>query len=64
MRSAKCTFQEASVDHVVHLLGDSVFDNTPYVARGESVIEQLIDHLPAGWSAGLTAKDGATCSSV
>jgi hypothetical protein len=31
--------------HIV-LLGDSVFDNAPYVARGEEVVEHLRRRLP------------------
>lgn len=44
--------------HLV-LLGDSVFDNAPYVAGGREVIEQLRRRLPAGWQATLLARDGA-----
>jgi hypothetical protein len=31
------------------LLGDSIFDNGPYVDGGEAVIDQLQRRLPAGW---------------
>lgn len=51
------------MSHVV-LLGDSIFDNGIYVARGSSVIEQLRARLPEGWKATLVAVDGAVTSSV
>lgn len=46
------------------LLGDSIFDNGPYVDCGEAVIDQLRHRLPAGWGADLQAVDGATCADV
>ena len=49
--------------HVV-LLGDSVFDNKPYVAGGPDVVTQLRNHLPPGWRATLEAVDGATTRDV
>lgn len=49
--------------HVV-LLGDSIFDNTAYVAGGPDVITHLRRLLPAGWSASLLAIDGAIISEV
>ena len=49
--------------HLV-LLGDSVFDNAPYVAQGQEVIEQLRRRLPSGWQATLLARDGAVLAGV
>jgi hypothetical protein len=50
--------------HVV-LLGDSIFDNRPYVRPGEpDVIRQLRMRLPDGWTATLLAVDGSVISSV
>jgi hypothetical protein len=50
--------------HVI-LLGDSVFDNSAYVGRGEpDVVRQLRGRLPAGWGATLAAVDGAVTGSV
>jgi hypothetical protein len=45
------------MSHAV-LLGDSIFDNAPYVPGGPPVIEQLRKKLPAGWQATLLAVDG------
>jgi lysophospholipase L1-like esterase len=49
---------QAPMPHIV-LLGDSVFDNAPYVASGHEVIEKLRYRLPTGWRATLLARDGA-----
>lgn len=49
--------------HVV-LLGDSIFDNTAYVAGGPDVVAQLRPVLPEGWSATLCAVDGAVVADV
>ncbi|HEV3258913.1 MAG TPA: SGNH/GDSL hydrolase family protein [Gemmataceae bacterium] len=49
--------------HVV-LLGDSIFDNAPYVAGGPPVIEQLHSRLPWGWRATLLAVDGSVTTGV
>jgi hypothetical protein len=49
--------------HLV-LLGDSVFDNAPYVAQGQEVIEQLRRRLPSDWQATLLARDGAVLAGV
>lgn len=49
--------------HIV-LLGDSSFDNAPYVADGEEVIATLRARLPAGWRATLNAVDGAVTRDV
>ncbi len=43
----------------ITLVGDSIFDNSVYVARDESVIDQLRKILPQGARATLLAKDGA-----
>ncbi|NIP85089.1 MAG: SGNH/GDSL hydrolase family protein [Planctomycetales bacterium] len=42
----------------VVLLGDSIFDNGVYVPGGPAVITQLVQQLPAGWTASLLAVDG------
>ncbi len=49
--------------HMV-LLGDSVFDNAPYVAAGQEVVEKLRRRLPAGSQATLLARDGAVLAGV
>jgi hypothetical protein len=49
--------------HIV-LLGDSIFDNGPYVAGGPDVVRQLRQYLPAGWRATLKAVDGSVTSGV
>lgn len=49
--------------HIV-LLGDSVFDNAPYVAGGQEVIEKLRARLAPGWKATLLAQDGAVLAGV
>jgi lysophospholipase L1-like esterase len=49
--------------HIV-LLGDSVFDNAPYVASGRDVTSSLRRRLPAGWQATLLAQDGAVLANV
>jgi hypothetical protein len=51
------------VPHIV-LLGDSVFDNAAYIARGPDVVAHLRTAIPSGWRATLLAVDGATCSGV
>ena len=60
---ARAQTGDALMAHIV-LLGDSVFDNAPYVARGEEVVEHLRRRLPAGWEATLLARDGAVLSGV
>ncbi len=47
------------MSHVV-LLGDSIFDNAPYVPDRPPVIEQVRRGLPTGWKATLVAVDGHT----
>jgi lysophospholipase L1-like esterase len=49
--------------HVV-LLGDSIFDNAPYVRGGPDVVAQLAGLLPSGWRATLGAADGAVIADV
>jgi hypothetical protein len=48
----------------VVLLGDSIFDNQAYVGSGPDVIAQLRGDLPAGWTATLEARDGATTGDI
>ncbi|MGA1625884.1 MAG: SGNH/GDSL hydrolase family protein [Prochlorothrix sp.] len=49
--------------HVV-LLGDSIFDNAPYVDAGESVSCCLERKLPLGWRSTLLAIDGSVTLDV
>ena len=49
--------------HII-LLGDSVFDNAPYVTTGQEVIEKLRRRLPPGWRATLLARDGAVLAGL
>ncbi|MBI1877059.1 MAG: hypothetical protein HYR94_02280 [Chloroflexi bacterium] len=51
------------MNHVV-LLGDSIFDNAPYVGGGPTVITQVQERLPPGWRATLLAVDGSIISDV
>ena len=44
--------------HIV-LLGDSIFDNAPYVDVEEDVIHYLKRKIPLGWKATLLAIDGS-----
>jgi hypothetical protein len=46
-----------TTSHIV-LLGDSVFDNAPYVPGKPPVVDQLKSLLPKGWDATLLAVDG------
>jgi hypothetical protein len=48
----------------VALLGDSVFDNSAYVAGGPDVVAQLRAISPPGWRATLLAIDGAVIAGV
>ena len=50
-------------NHVV-LLGDSIFDNGPYVPANETVSDHLSAILSASWRSTLLAKDGAVVSSA
>lgn len=49
--------------HIV-LLGDSVFDNAPYVRPGESVGEELARVLPAETALTVLARDGAVAGDI
>jgi len=51
------------VTHLV-LLGDSIFDNSAYTSGGPDVVSQVRKILPTGWTASLSAVDGATTSDV
>lgn len=53
----------APMTHVV-LLGDSVFDNAPYVPAGQEVIAHLRRRLPPEWRATLLARDGAVLAGL
>jgi len=53
----------SATGHVV-LLGDSIFDNAAYTEGGPDVVTQLRGLLPRGWSATLSAVDGAVVSGV
>jgi hypothetical protein len=44
----------------IALLGDSIFDNEPYVLPGKAVIDQINQLNKNDWSAELLAVDGAT----
>ena len=45
--------------HVV-LLGDSIFDNAPYIGNDPEVGSQLQSAIPTGWKSTCLAVDGAT----
>jgi lysophospholipase L1-like esterase len=49
--------------HIV-LLGDSIFDNAPYVDVGEDVIHYLKHKTPSGWKATLLAIDGSVTTDI
>src|SRR4051794_517256 len=55
--------EDTCMTHVV-LLGDSIFDNSAYVAGGPDVVRQLQARLPAGSRASLAARDGARITDV
>ena len=48
----------------VALMGDSIFDNKPYVSPGTAVIDQIILLNKDNWNAELLAVDGATAKDV
>lgn len=48
----------------VALLGDSIFDNEPYVSPGEAVIDHINQLNKNGWNAELLAVDGAVTKDV
>lgn len=54
---------DLSKPHVV-LLGDSIFDNAPYVAGGPAVIDHLQSALTPPWRATLLAHDGDIAANV
>ena len=49
--------------HVV-LIGDSIFDNSPYTRGEPDVVSQVRGLLPPGWEATLLAVDGSTTDHV
>jgi lysophospholipase L1-like esterase len=49
--------------HIV-LLGDSIFDNAPYVNGGPDVIAHLREQIPSDWKASLRAVDGSMVENV
>ena len=49
--------------HLV-LLGDSIFDNSAYTRGGPDVVSQVRRILPEGWTASLSAVDGATTGDI
>ncbi|MCG7394032.1 SGNH/GDSL hydrolase family protein [Microvirga sp. ACRRW] len=52
------------MNHVV-LLGDSVFDNGPYLRSGEpNVLAQVQAKLPKGWRTTMQAEDGAVTTGI
>ncbi|HEX2097740.1 MAG TPA: SGNH/GDSL hydrolase family protein [Rubrobacteraceae bacterium] len=51
------------MNHLV-LLGDSIFDNAPYVGRAPDIIRQVQQRLPHGSKATLRAVDGSTTEGV
>ena len=51
------------MNHLI-LLGDSIFDNSAYVAQGLPVIQQVKNRLPMGWRVTLLAVDGDTTVDV
>ena len=57
------TLQPPQTGHVI-LLGDSIFDNAPYVPGKPPVVEQLQSLLPGGWEATLLAVDGHVTNDV
>jgi len=55
--------QPPKTGHIV-LLGDSIFDNAPYVPGKPPVVEQLQSLLPDGWNTTLLAVDGHVTNDV
>lgn len=53
----------AASRHLI-LLGDSIFDNYPYVPNGTAVIDHLRQLVPAPWRATLLAHDGDVVADV
>ena len=50
--------------HHLVLLGDSIFDNAPYVPSHETVTDHLRRAVPQGWQVTLLAKDGDVVADV
>ena len=50
--------------HHLVLLGDSIFDNSPYVNGGKDTIANLREQMPADWAATLLAVDGSVADGV
>ena len=53
----------ANLHHLV-LLGDSIFDNAPYVPKHETVSDHLRKAIPQTWRVTLLAKDGDVVADV
>lgn len=49
--------------HIV-LLGDSIFDNAPYIGNDPEVGSQLRSAIPKGWKSTCLAVDGATTNGI
>lgn len=62
-RASLAPTPEPNMTYLV-LLGDSIFDNAAYVDRGPAGIDQVRQHLRAGWTATLLAVDGDTSAEV
>ncbi|TIP23606.1 MAG: SGNH/GDSL hydrolase family protein [Mesorhizobium sp.] len=56
--------EDVAVMNKVVLLGDSVFDNSAYVADGADLLAHVLRQLPIGWSAMLLAVDGSVMADV
>ncbi|MDF2997828.1 MAG: hypothetical protein K0R27_3465 [Xanthobacteraceae bacterium] len=54
---------KSTMKHVA-LLGDSVFDNSAYIAGGPDVVTHLRQRLPPGWRGSLLANDGGVMNDV
>ena len=48
----------------IALLGDSIFDNSPYTDGAPDVVSNLRAALPEGWGASLLAVDGSTTADL
>ncbi|TIL29056.1 MAG: SGNH/GDSL hydrolase family protein [Mesorhizobium sp.] len=56
--------EDVAVMNKVVLLGDSVFDNSAYVADGADLLAHVLRQLPIGWLAMLLAVDGSLMADV
>ncbi|RWP39698.1 MAG: SGNH/GDSL hydrolase family protein [Mesorhizobium sp.] len=56
--------EDVAVMNKVVLLGDSVFDNSAYVADGADLLAHVLRQLPIGWLAMLLAGDGSVMADV